>query len=375
MATRTPTPADVPPSVDDGFRSLPVQVAEKITAEIAAKTWVGWLPGERALAETLQVSRKTVRKALALLEHRGVVRTEHGVGHAIVSTRVNSRRARSSLSVGLLTQGPLEQLRPFTALWVDKLRALLTERNIRFVLLAGHRFFTRHPERALTRLVEHNPMDCWVLIQSNEAVQHWFADRRVRCVIAGSAHSGLALPSVDLDYFALCRHAVGAMLRHGHRRIAFLTLLSQRAGDLESESGFAAGARMPAYPGVTAEILRHDGSVRGVERILHRILERSSPPTAMLVSNPAYYLSVIALLARRGLRVPEDISLVCRDDDTFLSFLVPEPARYSCNPTTFAKQLLGLLLQSLRGTELKSSQVLIEPKYRPGPSLRDLVVP
>jgi len=217
--------------------------------------------------------------------------------------------------------------------------------------------------------VRQNPQTCWVLAHSNERVQAWFQEKRVACVVAGSNHNGLDLPSVDLDYFAVCRHAAGVMLRHGHRRIGFLTALSHRAGDLESEAGFSAGARQPNYIGVTHHVVRHDGTVAGINRILTRVLGLASPPTALLVANPSYFLTTITFLAECGLRVPQDVSLISRDDDIFLSYVTPGPARYSCNARTYAKRLHQALMLQLRGEKLPHSAFRIEPKYLPGPSL------
>lgn len=356
-------------SPDDGqYQTLATQVAARIANEISRKTWVDWLPGERAVAETLQVSRKTVRKALSLLQRDGLIRTAHGLGHEIVASAPPNRPSRHGQTVGLLVPESLEQLRPFTALWVDALRALLIAKGIRFSTFSGHRFFSQRPDKALARLVSQNPQDCWVLAHSNERVQQWFQDEDTRCVLAGSSHHGLDLPSVDLDYFAVCRHAVGVMLRHGHRRIGLLTRVSQRAGDLESEAGFSAGARAPGYETVP-HIMRHDGTVPGVNRLLARMFDLAAPPTALLVVNPAYYLTAVTFLARRRLRVPEDVSLISRDDDTFLAYLNPSPARYSCNPSVFAKRLMQPLLLQLAREKLPHHSFRIEPKFLTGPSL------
>lgn len=356
----------------DHYQSLAAQVAARITREVRDKTWVDRLPGERTIADTLQVSRKTVRKALALLQRDGIIQTVHGLGHEIVGRPQQRGAGRTEESVGLLVPESIDQLRPFTALWVDVLRALLIEKNIRFAIFSGHRYFSQHPDKALARLVAQNPQDCWLLAHSNERVQQWFQDHGVKCVIAGSSHHGLDLPNVDLDYFAVCRHAVGVMLRHGHRRLGLLTRVSQRAGDLESEAGFSAGARLPGYSAVTPHIMRHDGSVPGVNRMLARMFDLPSPPTALLVANPVYYLTTVAFLAQRRLCVPEDVSLVSRDDDTFLSYLSPEPARYSCNPRTFAKRLMQPLVLQLQGESLPHHSFRIEPKFLPGPSLAQL---
>jgi len=356
----------------DNYQSLAVQVAVRIRREIDAKTWVSWLPGERAVAETLQVSRKTIRKALGILQHEGVVRTAHGLGHEIVGDAqlaTLAPGATKELTVGLLAPESLERLRPFTALWVDALRSLLIEKGIRFTVFSGRRYFSQQPDKALSRLVNQNPQCCWLLAHSNERVQRWFQDQPVPCVIAGSNHHGLDLPSVDLDYFAVCRHAAGTLLRHGHRRLGFLTRLSHRAGDLESEAGFSAGARQSTYSGVTPHLMRHDGTVAGVNRMLTRVFDLAAPPTALLVANPAYYLTAVTFLAQRRLRVPQDVSLISRDDDPFLVYLNPTPARYSCNATTFAKRIMQSLLPQLKGEPLPHATFRIEPTYVAGPSL------
>lgn len=353
----------------DHYRSLAAQVAERIAREIRSKTWVDWLPGERGVADTLQVSRKTVRKALALLQRDGMIRTAHGLGHKIVGDSAPRSSPRSESAIGLLVPESLEQLRPFTALWVDALRELLNEKGIRFSTFSGHRYFSQQPDKALARLVSQNPQDCWLLAHSNERVQQWFQDQHTPCVIAGSSHHGLDLPSVDLDYFAVCRHAVGVMLRHGHRRLGLLTRVSQRAGDLESEAGFSAGTRLSGYGTITPHIMRHDGTVSGVNRMLLRMFDLAEPPTALLVVNPAYYLTTVTFLAQRRLRVPADVSLISRDDDTFLAYLNPAPIRYSCNPRMFAKRLMQPMLLQLQGQKLPQRSFRIEPKYQPGQSL------
>jgi DNA-binding LacI/PurR family transcriptional regulator len=352
------------------FKSLTAQVTARIAAEIEAGTWVDWLPGERALTETLRVSRKTVRKALAQLKRNGQITTELGQGHRI-GVQAQPRRAGTE-SVGLLTLDPLERLRPFTALWVDELRALLFENHLSLALFSGHRFFSSRADTELARLVRQNPQSGWVLAHTDERVQQWFHDRRVPCILAGSGHRGLLLPSVDIDFFAVCRHAVGTMLRHGHRRIALLLRDSRRAGDLESAAGFLDGARQSGRSDVEARVVRHVDTVEAALRALARVFDRTDPPTALLIANPALYLTAISFLAERKLRVPHDVSLISRDDDAFLSYLTPLPARYSCSPRLFAKRLLPHVCTLAQGGAITDTLQRIEPQFIPGPSLASL---
>ncbi len=362
----------MPPS-PQRYQSLPLQVAARVSEEIAKGTWDAWLPGERSLAKTLQVGRKTLRKALIQLQRSGEIVTSHGLGHQILPRARQSARSTApdaaDTSVGLLTPESIENLRPYTALWVDELRALLFENRVRLAAFSGHRYFSGHPDKALARLASQHPQRCWVLAHSNKHIQQWFHDHRIPCIIAGSSHEGLPLTNVDLDYFAICRHAAGAMLRLGHRRIALFMRQSDRAGDLESERGFEDGARRSPHRDVEPTIVRHDGTVEGAYRSLDRLFRLATAPTALLVAQSTSYLTTISFLAERGIRVPNDISLICREDETFLAYLKPSPTRYAGNPKTYAKRLLLQLQLVLAGETGAHSIHRIEPKFIPGNSL------
>ena len=349
------------------FESLPAQVAQRIAQEIQRKTWLGVLPPERTLTETLRVSRKTLRKALAELQRQGLIETQRRVGHRI-KARIHRKKSPQG-SVGLLTTESLENLPSHTALWVDQLRTLLFESGVRLATFSGHSYFSRRPENALSRLVHQNPQACWVLPHSNERMQRWLFDREVPGIIAGSCYPGVNLPSIDLDYFAVCRHAAGALLRHGHRRLALLITQSQRAGDVESEAGFIEGVRSSSHAGAESIVAKHDGTVAGASRVLSRLFDRPLPPTALLVSKPNFYLTTFAFLSQRGLRVPDDVSLVSRDSDTFLPYLTPTPACYSLNPKIYAKRLFALVETLIRGARITHLKQRIEPQFIPGPSL------
>lgn len=89
----------------------------------------------------------------------------------------------------------------------------------------------------------------------------------------------------------------------------------------------------------------------------------------MLVAQASFYLTTIAFLGERGMRMPRDVSLVGREDETFLGFLKSAPARYACNPTTYAKRLLLQLQLAFAGETGAHTLPCIEPKCIAGDSL------
>ncbi len=359
------------PPTSRRFTSLPAQVADALRQGIGQHAWKEWLPGERALTETFQISRKTLRKALAQLQAEGLVKAEHGLGNRIIAPASDTETVRASeeSAVALLTPDPIEQMRLHTLLWINRLKSMLIENRVRLYAFDGHKFFSRQPANALEKLVAQQSVSCWILANSTKATQRWFCENKVPCVIAGSCHPGIDLPFVDLDHYALCRHAAGVLLAAGHRRVALLNERSGRAGDMESEAGFVAGVRESRRASAVPLVMYHDHSAASLSRVLNSLLNMSNPPTALLASNSASYLTVISVLAQRGLRVPGDISVVSRDDEPFLSFLLPAPSRYTSSPNAYAKKILKPLMQVLQGEAVSPRGTRIIPTYTKGASL------
>jgi len=356
-------------SCSSRFTSLSAQVSDALREQIRNRTWIEWLPSERTLAETLQVSRKTLRKALAQLQREGEVEAVRGLGNRIITSGPSSASAPLEPVVTLLTPDPVELMRPYTSLWISHLKSLLIEHDFRLRMVDSRKYFSRRPAAALRKFTASQPASCWLLANSTEATQRWFSEQNLPCVVAGSCHRGIDLPHVDLDHYALCRHAAGVLLGAGHRRIALLNESSGRAGDLESEAGFIAGVRESPHPDATPLVLHHEHSSESLNRALQRLLSMPQMPTAILVSNGASYLTILSSLAQRKLRVPQDVSVLSRDDEPFLHFLVPRPAYYAANPHTFAKRLLKPVLQLLTGGTPLPRSTRILPTFVKGGSL------
>lgn len=309
-----------------------------------------------------------MRAALRVLAREKLVKIVPGKGTS--NTRRTGRTATSDVATfGLLSPLPLEQLRPRQVLWIDELREILSAdgRLLRFV--HGNQYFRASPAAALRRLVAQERCACWIIVRATKTSQAWFEREGVPCVIAGSCHPGIDLPFVDLDYRAMCRHAATLLLRHGHRRIAYLTTNPEAAGDLHSEAGFLDGVRDFKSAEAHGLIVRHLGEKKHIADSVRRLMAAPQPPTALLINQSYHYLTVASVLSRLGLRTPEDVSLICRGEDRFLSFLEPEPARYVEDPHLFARKLARITTTLLRERPAKAPHVMIFATLAAGGSI------
>lgn len=350
--------------------SLVSQTSRILRTEIKKGGWEKWLPPERLLCANLRVSRNTLRAALLLLKEIGLIEARQGAGNQIVQKKSPSGKQFHLVDVALLAPDPLASLRPTLTLQIDELRAMLSERGIQLHAFCSRLYFLSNPEPLLRKLIAANKHSCWILLRSNPPIQRWFEQNSVPCVVAGSAYSGIALPFRDLDHRAICRHAAGLLLGLGHQKIALVIEKSVRAEDIESEYGFIEALHLSSRRNAAAVVCKHDATVEGMGRMLLRLMKQEKPPTAILVANPFHYLTVVTRLTQMGWTVPQQISVISRDDDSFLDFLVPSPARYVCNPHAVAKLLLKSVLDLLNGALIPRRKVLIMPDFVRGDTLK-----
>lgn len=125
------------------------------------------------------------------------------------------------------------------------------------------------------------------------------------------------------------------LIELGHRRIAYLGGTSMSACNRARLQGYrgamdAAGARIPPRYVRNGNFEYRDGLREGAA-----LLELEQPPTAIFAANDEMALGILEAARTRGIRVPEDLSVVGFDDT--------ELARVASPPLTTVAQPLGQL--------------------------------
>jgi signal transduction histidine kinase/DNA-binding LacI/PurR family transcriptional regulator/CheY-like chemotaxis protein len=155
------------------------------------------------------------------------------------------------------------------------------------------------------------------------------------------------------------REAVGHLMDHGHRRIAFVAGKDYRGGDSAErlgayreamrEAGFAVDPRLIAYG---------DHRVAGGRLAMGEILRSGAEFTAFVASNDLSCLGAIDALRDAGRRVPEDVAAIGFDD--ILDARAHTPTLTTVRHPTFALgyQAVVTLLDGIAGKP-KCSPVVV----------------
>jgi DNA-binding LacI/PurR family transcriptional regulator len=347
--------------------SLVEQTVSVLREQIDGGRWLGNLPGEHALSAQLHVGRKTLRAALDQLEREGLVKCEHGLPRKIIRRRRKTVK-REGRRVVLLMPGELQSLSPIVVFLIDKLREHLAAEGCQL---------ETHPSRAVYRLRAPTSLDelsrslhpaGWVLVHSTEPMQQWFAARQLPCVVVGSLYQGVKLSSVDMDYGAVCTHAVSQFVSRGHKRLALVNPRPAAAGDFHTVAGFLDAAARHQNEGITSEVIQHDGTVPGICKQVELLRARPEPPTALLVSRAHHFLTVMTFLIGAGAKIPKDVALISRESDPSLDSVVPQVTRYSQNPNAFAANASRMVMQMIRGSA-RREECKIMPNFIRGETI------
>ncbi len=342
--------------------SLAVHTCAALRECLAADEWQGALPGEVDLCRRFQVSRATLRAALAILQGEGLLRVTQGrrreiVGGAPQAMQGSARPER----VVLLSPVPHAGLTTSKLLWIDELRGQLGAQGVPLEFVLSAAAGRARPGRVLRDLVSQHRGAAWVLLRATAQMQQWFAGQGLPAVVAGSRCDGVALPGVDIDYQAACRHAAGRLIARGCTCLGLVVPRSLLAGDRESEIGFQAGAA-----GCPVRVARHDGSPDGLCRALELMMKENPAPQGLLVCHSTHAVTALGHLIYHGWKVPQQVKLIARDDDPFLEHVAPLLSRYALEAETYARHVARHLRRCLEGAAPAGRMDLLLPQFRQG---------
>jgi LacI family transcriptional regulator len=117
--------------------------------------------------------------------------------------------------------------------------------------------------------------------------------------------------------------ATEALLKAGHTRIAHLAGENWIEAAEDRERGYRQA--LATWDIATDEelIMRGGWTVNGGRELTNRLLDMPNPPTGIFCFNDRMAMGAYDALRQRGLRVPDDVSVVGFDDEDMAAYLLP----------------------------------------------------
>ena len=149
-------------------------------------------------------------------------------------------------------------------------------------------------------------------VQLDDDRVHVLQEAGVPLVLIGRTGDTTGLAYVDIDFDQTVRDAVAHLVGLGHRRIVYVnhsaaTIASGYGPARRTQDAFVAAM---AHHGLDPLMLPVDDSAAGGRAALATALAQDPGLTAVLAMNENAVFGMLGELASRGLRVPEDVSVV-----------------------------------------------------------------
>lgn len=344
------------------------QAAAHLREGFRSGRWSGKLPGVLRLADELVVSKQIVRDALALLEREGWI-TNEGAGSA---RRINGdpggSAGRRLLRVLVLFHDPLENLLSHTTHLMFGARRKIEAAGHVCVIASTTISAMGSNSARLGKLLDAEQADAWIVVGAPKEVLEWFVARQIPVLAFGGRFQNLPLACCATSIGLGIRAAMDVLRDYGHRRVSLLITAVLKCPqpvpsvelylEILREWGVTPGEfHLPTYP-ETGE---------GVQRCLDKLFQLT-PPTALLVLDPSHCAAVLAYLAKRGLQVPQDVSVICMMPDPVLRMWSPPLAHFEW-PLSRHINRITRWVEGIAKGRIDLKQYILDVGFAPGGSI------
>ncbi|WP_338288974.1 substrate-binding domain-containing protein [Luteolibacter sp. LG18] len=303
--------------------SISESTAEVIKTGLQARRWPT-LPGERHLAAQLGVSRATVRNALALLTEQGHLSSpSQGLKRSVRS--LPSVASADSLRVDLLLGRDYHTMDRGD----HRFLAMLGEAISRGGHVLAHDqpdlAAVRRKHRGLGRFMNERGADARIVYLGVWEDLDWFSRQDVPVLALGGRSLGIEIDSVGIDSSLALREAMQVLTGRGHRRIALLCERFVREAPTPGRMARAFTEELAAVS-VTASpynLPAWDETPEGLQTVLEELF-RITPPTAIIVNNALALSGLLSFCNRRGLRIPEHLSVLVMESSAEIEWFRPK---------------------------------------------------
>ena len=304
-------------------------VVSRITAVIDQRIRDGsyaegeWLPTERALAEEFEVSRMLIRAAIKELERQQLISCATHRRPTVLLRRPHKARISSSVSRNVALWVCPAPSWPATAMTMRGVQQVLTD-NWRLVVGSPtgdtKQQLIESEQRFLRQILRDRDVDGLIIEylggQLNLPTLEALKQTDLKIVFMDhEPPAGIAGYHVGVDNRRSTERAVKHLVRFGHEVIGYVSNFDDLSTVANRLIGYQNGLKHAGIECAPDLIMRDPGppgddDMEGCEQLVEQLMCRKKPPTAILTVNDVVAFRVLNALKMRGIRVPQDVSLI-----------------------------------------------------------------
>jgi LacI family transcriptional regulator len=199
-------------------------------------------------------------------------------------------------------------------------------------------------------------------IQESDAAVLKLIERGMPVVVVDRALKSTNVDTVEIDNFLGAYEAVEHLLKLGHKRVAIISGPTNISTSLERRRGYRQ-AHVDANLAVDPDLMLTGNYKQDSGRSLtDQLLNLSSPPTALFVTNGLMAMGAIEIVHKRNLSIPNDLALIGFDDLPWAEALDPPLTVVRQPAYEVGKAAAEMLLNRLGNPDLPVARLRLRPK-------------
>ena len=220
-------------------------------------------------------------------------------------------------------------------------------------------------EKELTALREYRVDGVLIFPSSSSAFPQVYRDlekQKYPFVIVDVPIDGLKTAYVGNDNICAGRLAAEHLLGLGHRRIVFISGYHESLAARDRLAGFQQALKKARVPLDPSLVVGDGFTFEQGRSAVAQLLKSKAKFSAIVAPSDFAALGVMQELADRGLRVPEDVSLIGCGNLNFSSMLTPSLSTINQNPQKLGREAINALVKQIAGKTTSVRRVTIAPE-------------
>ncbi|XTZ38547.1 DNA-binding transcriptional regulator CytR [Salmonella enterica] len=323
------------------------QVAAATMKDVALKAQVSTATVSRALMNPDKVSQATrSRVEQAAIE----------VGYLPQTMGRNVKRNESKTILVIVP----DICDPFFSEMIRGIEVAAAEHG--YLVLIGDCAHQNQQEKTFVDLIISKQIDGMVLLGSRLPFDASLEGQRnlPPMVMANEFAPELELPTVHIDNLTAAFNAVNYLQEQGHQLIGCIAGPEEMPLCHYRLQGYVQALRRSGITVNPHYITRGDFTFAAGAQALEQLLTLPKPPTAIFCHSDVMALGALSQAKRRGLRVPEDLSIIGFDNISLAEFSDPPLTTVSQPRYEIGRESMLLLLEQLQGHSVSSGSRLLD---------------
>jgi len=233
-----------------------------------------------------------------------------------------------------------------------------------FSLIIGNTGYDEKVETALLRQFQERRLAGIILTGfsiGQESVVRELAQSGIPCVVIWETLEDSSLSFVGFNNFKAAYSMTEYLVKLNHQRIGLIlgpyTKVRRAKRRLE---GYQAALRDHGLKFDPSIVIEKQPTLQEGKEAMQKLLSMRHPPTAVFAASDMLALGALAAARKKGVRVPDDVSVAGFDDIDFAAFSNPPLTTVKVPASRMGETAVKVLMEMIEGDSMKPRQITFD---------------